>query len=77
MKNKMSNVRDLMIEAMENLLDPESDFDVNKAKAVAKLGDTLVKSAKVEVDYIRATGADISTGFINLNPDEKPKQIGG
>lgn len=76
MKNKMTDVRNHMIEAMENLLDSESDFDVNKAKAVANLGNVLVKSAKVEVDYLRTVGGTtgMSTGFMDL--EEQKTLIG-
>lgn len=66
MKNKMSDVRNLMIEAMESLLDEESTLDVQKAKTIASLGSVLVKSAKAEVDFIKATGVvpDQATYFI-------------
>ncbi|MGE0350921.1 hypothetical protein [Hydrogenophaga sp.] len=39
-------------------LDPEQvKAQVARANAMKGVGDTLIESAKVEVDYIRATGA--------------------
>ncbi|MNF15160.1 hypothetical protein D3C80_2176510 [compost metagenome] len=40
-------------------------MDIDRAKAIADVGKVLVDSAKVEVAFIVATGADASsTGFI-------------
>ena len=78
MKNKITDVRNLLIEAMEELLhpDPESKFDVAKAKALADLGSVVIESAKVEVQAI-ATAAKYGikaegTGFI---PSQAQKQF--
>lgn len=78
-RNKMTDVRDHMIAAMENLLDDTLEFDVEKAKAIASLGNVLVKSAKVELDYLKAVNGtdDMSTGFMNLEKEDKPKEIKG
>lgn len=55
MKNNITAVRNLMIEAMERLLNPEEGdtFDVPTAKAIAELGKVVVESAKTEVLYIK------------------------
>jgi hypothetical protein len=74
MKNKITDVRNICIEAMERLLNPEDNdaFDVEKAKAVAQLGKVVVDSAKVEVQMFQA--ADKAgytfkgTGFISAEP---------
>lgn len=36
-------------------------LDVEKARAINELGKTLVESARVEVDYLRASGGGEST----------------
>jgi hypothetical protein len=72
MKNKLTDVRNLLIEAMEGLNDPESGMTIEKAKAMADIGQVLVNSAKVEVDFIRATNSD-GSGFF---PMDETKRIG-
>ena len=49
-------------------------MDVDRAKAVAQVAGVLVETAKVEVDYIKATGG--SSSFIE-QPTELPKGIVG
>jgi len=45
-------------------------MDVERARAVAQVAGVLVDSAKVEVDYIKATGAAGDSLFISpLNSD--------
>jgi len=69
MKNKISDLRDHLFEALERLKDPELNLDqeVTRAKAIREVGAVLIESAKVEVDFINAVGGD-GTGFI---PQEK------
>ena len=54
MKNDLTAVRNLLIEGMERLLNPEEGdtFNVDKAKALAQIGSVLVESAKAEVKFI-------------------------
>lgn len=73
MKNDITAVRNLMIEGMERLLNPEEgdQFDVEKAEALAKLGKVIVDSAKTEVAFLKVAttaGAKVRpTGFITDN----------
>lgn len=55
MKNKITDVRNLLIEAMERLLNPEPNdsFDIEQAKALADLGKVVIESAKAEVMYMK------------------------
>lgn len=45
---------------------------LDQARAINELGKTLVDTAKVEVDYLRATGGSESP-FIEAQPDGPPK----
>ena len=60
-KNKIEDLRDHLFATLEALQDPEKPMDIDRAKAIADVGRVLVDSAKVEVAFIVATGAD-STG---------------
>lgn len=65
MKNKISDLRDHLFEALERLKDPDCDLDkeIQKAKAIKEVGSVIIESAKVEVDFINAVGGS-GTGFI-------------
>ena len=54
MKNRLPDLRDHLFEAIEMLKSGEMDID--KAQAINGLAQTLVASAKVEVDYIKHVG---------------------
>lgn len=62
MKNKVEDLRNHLFEVIEGLKD--GSVDIEKAKAIADVGQVIVNSAKVEVDYLRVTGAAEGSGFI-------------
>ena len=76
----MTDVRNLMISAMEQLVNPDSSLPVAeqmteaKAKEVANLGKVLVESAKAEMMYVKAINASQSpTDFVgNMQSEELP-----
>jgi ribosomal protein L17 len=60
-RNKLSDVRDHIFMALERLSDEtltndQVNVEVDKAKAISQLAGTLIQSAKVEIDFINATG---------------------
>lgn len=76
MKNSIIDVRNILIEQMEKLNDPDTEVDMERVKQINNLGKTLVDSAKAEALYINAvsglgkdTNAPLS-GFI-----KRPKEL--
>lgn len=63
-RNKMTDVRDLLIESMERLRD--GDMEPAQAKQMASMGKVLIDSAKVEIEFIEKTGKLADSGFINI-----------
>jgi hypothetical protein len=60
-RNKISDLRDHLFASLERIdddsLTPEQiRAEVDKAKAVAQIGSVIINSAKVEIDFIKATG---------------------
>lgn len=58
MKNKMEDVRNHLVDAMEALNDKESSPEaqtqaVNRAKAMSNVANSFIQSVKVEIDAIR------------------------
>lgn len=75
MRNKIQDLRNILFEQMERLMDDDADLvnETKRAEAVANIASVLVHSAKVEVDFLRMVGAEGSgTGFI---PMDNQKQL--
>lgn len=72
MKNKLSDLRDHLFVALENLAEAEGeDLEkaVKKADAVSNVAKVIVESAKVEVDYMRHVGGLVEgSAFIESKP---------
>jgi hypothetical protein len=72
MSNDITKLRDHLFSALEGVKNKTIDLD--QARAINELGKTLVDTAKVEVDYLRATGGgesqfiDTAVGVSNLPP---------
>lgn len=45
----------------------EGTIEIDKAKAINEISQTIINSARVEVDYIKATDSSVGTGFIQLD----------
>lgn len=69
MKNKMQDLRNHLFETLEALKDPDQPMEVARGKAVADVAQTIINTAKVELDVFRETGR-MPSGFIEM--DERP-----
>lgn len=61
MANDITELRTHLFDTLRGLKD--GSVDVEKAKAVSLIADTIIDTAKVEVDYMRVAGGN-GTGFI-------------
>lgn len=61
MKNKLSDLRNHLFETIEKLKD--GDLDVTKARTIADVAQVIINTAKVEVDFLKATDGR-GSGFI-------------
>lgn len=57
-------VRQELLNTLADLRNRDTPMDVDRARAVAQVASVLVDTAKVEVDYIKATGSD-GSGFMH------------
>jgi hypothetical protein len=64
MRNKIDDLRNHLFATLEALQDDEKPMEVDRAKAIADVAQVIVNSAKIEVDFLKATGARSGTGFI-------------
>lgn len=72
MSRDITALREALFDTLQKV--KTGELDVEKARAINELGKTLVDSAKVEVEYLRATGGgesafiDTAIGKANLPP---------
>ena len=68
MKNKIDDLRNHLFETLEALKDTDAPMDLDRARAVADVARVIVESAKVEVDFMKVTGAATGSGFLPEEP---------
>lgn len=71
MKNKIDDLRDHLFATLEALRDKNAPMEIELARTIATVAQTIVNSAKVEVEFIKATGA-AGSGFV---PAETPPEL--
>lgn len=63
----MSDLRDHLFETLERLKDEDKPMDIERAKAISQVAQTVIESAKVEVKYLELAG-DGETKFFDAAP---------
>jgi hypothetical protein len=74
-KPHMDELREHLMATLASLRDRESPMDVDRARAVAQVAGVLVDTAKVEVEFIKATNGD-SSSFIGRGQLPAPGESG-
>jgi hypothetical protein len=75
MKNKISDLRNHLFVVLEELSDPESNYDLEKAKVIANVAQTIINSASVENQYLKIVGSSQGSGFIEEARMENVKTL--
>ena len=60
----INDLRDHLFATLTALRDKENPMDIARAKAVAEVAQTVINTAKVEVEAMKVSGATRSTGFL-------------
>jgi hypothetical protein len=63
MQNKIDDLRNHLFATLESLQDEEKPMELERAKTIASVAQTIINSAKVECEYIELTGQK-GSGFI-------------
>lgn len=69
MSNNIEALRGHLFDALKGLKD--GSMEIEKAKAMSDIAQTIINSAKVEVEYAKATGATGSS-FLEMSPVDAP-----
>lgn len=64
MTNTIENLREHLFFTLEALRDPKNPMEIDRAKAIADVAQTIINSAKAEVDAARILGSTQQTGFL-------------
>lgn len=64
MKTKIDDLRNHLFETIEMIKDGDERMSLDKAKRINEISQTIINTAKVEVEFIEATGAITGTGFM-------------
>ncbi|BCF96589.1 hypothetical protein PPGU19_011580 [Paraburkholderia sp. PGU19] len=59
----INDLRSHLFDTLKALNDKEKPLDIERAKVVADVGQVIINSAKVEVDFMRVAGGK-GSGFI-------------
>lgn len=69
--NSINELRAALFETLNGV--KNGTMPIDRAKAVSDVAQTIINTAKVEVDYIRATDANITNDFLG---GQKNRAIG-
>ncbi len=63
MKNTLTDLHNHLFETLEALKDTENPMEVERAKAICGVADTLIESAKVELKFMELMERDEPSQF--------------
>jgi len=72
-KTKMSDLREHLFEVLERLKDPEPEtpMDIDTAKAIVRVAETIIDSGRVENDYVNALSKLYANGTAGIYKDNQ------
>jgi hypothetical protein len=63
MKNKITDLRNHLFETLEALKDNDHPMEIERAKAISEVAQTIINSAKVEIQFMEAIDSAETTEF--------------
>lgn len=70
-RNKMNDLRDHLFETLEALKDAENPMDLDRAKVISDVAQTIINTAKVEVDLAKAVGGIPGSHFFQIEEESR------
>ena len=78
MKNKIEDLRNHLFATLEALQDKDAPMELDRARTISDVAQTIINAAKVEVDVMRALGSMKGSEFIPLADEpNKPRLVKG
>ena len=66
MKNTMTDMRNHIFATIEGVLDPDNPLALDKARVVVSAAQTLINSAKVEVEFLGLFEEELRSQFLTV-----------
>lgn len=66
MSHTINDLRTHLFATLDSLRSKENPMDIDRAKAVSDVAQTIINSAKVEVEHLKVTGQTGGSGFMAL-----------
>lgn len=74
-KNKLSDLRNHLFETLEALKDTDKPMDLERARAIGEVAQTIINSAKVEVDLVKAVSGSRPGSMEFFGIPEESRQL--
>ena len=71
----INTMRDELLGTLRDLGNRANPMEPDRARAIAQVAGVLVDSARVEVDYLKATGQDVSNFIDGMKAPDAPPAI--
>lgn len=63
----INDVRTHLFAVLDGLASKTTPMEIERAKAICEAAQTIINSAKVEVEYVKATGGNAQSPFLEPN----------
>lgn len=63
-KHDVNALREVLFDTLNQLKDKDKPMEIERAKAISDIAQTIINSAKVEIEHQKVTGTTSTTGFI-------------
>lgn len=74
MSNDITELRSVLFDTLRDLRNKDAAIDIERVDAINDIAQTIIQSAKVEVDHMRVTGGASSSGFLPA-PGARPTLV--
>jgi hypothetical protein len=75
MSHTLEDLRGHLFDTLRGLKNKEEPLEIERAKAISDVAQTIINSARAEIDYVKVTGTKINSQFIQTTDavvDVKP-----
>ena len=70
----IADLRDALFSTLASLQDKTNPMEIDRAGAICNVAREITATAKIEIDFMRATGASSGSNFIALESPATPKK---
>jgi hypothetical protein len=70
-KNKMEDLRNHLFATLESLSDPDNPMDLERARTISGVAQTIINSATVEVKLLNAMGSSRGSSFFQVEEESR------